>query len=137
MIKLEFYNKDFLSKINAIADGLDISAKEAKMRGMADIKDVCEIILKEAKYEAPFEDGDLEDSGKILRNGLYAYIIRFRVMDGDFNYAEIQHESFPRKRIKGKIKYLEDPFNRHKDKVNRRLEVTLMNILERNTRVGL
>lgn len=88
--------------------------KAAHQAGMKALYKCAEAILAEAIDEVPLESGTLERSGAITESGNSAYI--------SFNtpYARKQHEDLTLRHVEGrKAKYLEDPFNRKKEKVRK------------------
>lgn len=89
------------------------------------LKDESERILMEAKNEAPYDTGKLENSIRVKvshdkrRPGL---LISASARDNGYNYAGIQHENSQfRHPVKGKYHYLKDPFDRGTDRIIRRL----------------
>lgn len=84
-----------------------------------------ETIQREARQETPYKTGKLEKSVHVRvskdrrRPGL---IVQASARSNGYNYAGIQHENRQfRHPIKGKAKYLQDPFNRGVERIKRRL----------------
>jgi len=88
-------------------------AEEGLQRGL-------EHVLAESRKIVPLEEGTLERSGRVVREGLNGAI------SYDTVYARRQHEELTWKHLPGRsAKYLEIPMNRERDVVLRLMQVSL------------
>jgi hypothetical protein len=88
-------------------------AEEGLQRGL-------EHVLGEARKLVPLEEGTLERSGRVVRDGLNGAITF------DTVYARRQHEELTWKHLPGRqAKYLEQPMNTERDVVLRLMAVPL------------
>ena len=88
-------------------------AEEGLQRGL-------EHVLTESRKIVPLEEGTLERSGRVVREGLNGAI------SYDTVYARRQHEELTWKHLPGRsAKYLEIPMNRERDVVLRLMQVSL------------
>lgn len=79
-----------------------------------------EHVLFEARKIVPLDEGTLERSGRVVRDGLNGAITF------DTVYAVVQHERLDYKHAPGRMaKYLEIPMNRERDVVLRLMQVNL------------
>lgn len=79
-----------------------------------------EHVLAEARKIVPLEEGTLERSGRVIRQGLNGAI------SFDTVYARRQHEELTWKHLPGRsAKYLEIPMNRERDVVMRLMQVSI------------
>jgi len=78
---------------------------------MQAMHDGAEHILTESINECPVESGTLRRSGTVIDED-DSVVILYNVP-----YAEKQHEDLSLSHIDGKAKFLEDPYNRNKDRV--------------------
>lgn len=86
-------------------------------------------IQREAKIETPYKTGKLEGSVKCRVSHTLKGVglnVSASARGKDFNYAGIQHDVPFNHPIKGKEKYLLDPFNRGVDRIVRKLKIDLM-----------
>lgn len=103
-----------------------LAEKIVRQAAMQALHDGAEHILTEAIDETPIDTGALRRSGAVTDapNEGAVYV--------SFNtpYAVKQHEDLTLNHPRGgKAKYLEDPFNRNKDKVQRLVAKTVRNAL--------
>lgn len=88
-------------------------AEEGLQRGL-------EHVLAESNKIVPLDEGTLERSGRVVRNGLEGAVTY------DTVYARRQHEELTWKHLPGRsAKYLEIPMNRERDVVLRLMAVSL------------
>ncbi|MFE5895833.1 hypothetical protein ACFQ67_00130 [Streptomyces sp. NPDC056488] len=88
-------------------------AEEGLQRGL-------EHVLAEARKLVPLEEGTLERSGRVVRDGLNGAVTF------DTVYAARQHEELTWKHLPGRsAKYLEIPMNSERDVVLRLMAVSL------------
>jgi hypothetical protein len=88
-------------------------AEEGLQRGL-------EHVLAESGKIVPLEEGTLERSGRVVRDGLNGAV------SYDTVYARRQHEELTWKHLPGRsAKYLEIPMNRERDVVLRLMQVSL------------
>ncbi|MET9954211.1 minor capsid protein [Streptomyces sp. NPDC006339] len=79
-----------------------------------------EHVLNESRKLVPLEEGTLERSGRVVRDGLNGAVTY------DTVYARRQHEELSWKHLPGRsAKYLEIPMNRERDVVLRMMQVDL------------
>jgi hypothetical protein len=79
-----------------------------------------EHVLAEARKLVPLDEGPLERSGRVVRDGLNGAVTF------DTVYARRQHEELTWKHLPGRqAKYLEEPMNRERDVVLRLMQVSL------------
>lgn len=79
-----------------------------------------EHVLGKARQIVPLEEGTLERSGRVVRNGMEGAVTF------DTLYARRQHEELDWKHLPGRsAKYLEIPMNRERDVVLRLMQVNV------------
>lgn len=79
-----------------------------------------EHVLAESRKIVPLDEGTLERSGRVVRDGLNGAV------SYDTVYARIQHEELSYKHLPGRTaKYLEKPMNSERDVVLRLMQVSL------------
>lgn len=74
------------------------------------LKEAAKLVADQSKRDAPIDTGALIRSQHTYFKSISKYVARAMIVFGNarVNYALTQHEYFPAKRIKGKMKYLED-----------------------------
>jgi len=97
-----------MSDLTWNGDAIEILIKRV---GMQAIHDGAEHILTESIDECPIDSGTLRRSGKVTDQD-DSVIISYSTP-----YAQKIHEDMSLRHIDGKAKYLEDPYNRNKDRV--------------------
>jgi len=93
----------------------DLARRIARQAAMQALHDGAEHILTESIDETPI------DSGTLRRSGTVTDVPSEESVFVSFNtpYAVKQHEDLSLRHTDGKAKYLEDPFNRNKERVIR------------------
>lgn len=79
-----------------------------------------EHLLAESRKIVPLDEGTLERSSRVVRNGLEGAVVY------DTVYAKVQHENLDYKHLPGrKAKYLEGPLNSEREVMLRLMAVPL------------
>lgn len=94
-----------------IADSLNQAMEETKL-----------MVRDDSIKDAPIKSGDLIASAKTSKKKKYklgerfSFEVSFGDSDDEYGvgYAQLQHEQFPKKKIKGKIKYLSSNLEKSK-----------------------